>query len=91
MRHNSVVIDSTHGLIHFPHLTMLAKNPAIETSAKTQPVLIQDTTKKPPMTTKTLQHFSTTHRMPYNRYCDTSGKVYRSIESANIPLNFNDK
>ena len=32
MRHNSVVIDTTHGLIHFPHLTMQAKNAAIEAS-----------------------------------------------------------
>ena len=26
MRHNSVVIDTTHGLIHFPHLTMQVKS-----------------------------------------------------------------
>ena len=29
-------------------------------------------------------------KMAYNRYCDTSGKVYRSSESANNPLNFNN-
>ena len=34
MRHNSVVIDTTHGRIDFPQLTMQAKNVAIETSAK---------------------------------------------------------
>ena len=33
MRHNSVVIDTTHGFIHFPHLTMQAKKTAIEASA----------------------------------------------------------
>ena len=26
MRHNSVVIETTHGLIHFPHLTMQVKS-----------------------------------------------------------------
>ena len=40
MGHNSVVIDTTHGLIHFPHLTKPTKNAAIETSAKPQLVLI---------------------------------------------------
>ena len=34
MRHNSVVIDTTHSLIHFPHLTMQVKTAASETSAK---------------------------------------------------------
>ena len=42
-RHNSVVIDTTLCLIHFPHLTMQAKNAAIETSAKPQPVFFQTT------------------------------------------------
>ena len=36
MRHNSVVIDTTHGLIHFPPLTMLVKSALSQTSAKTQ-------------------------------------------------------
>ena len=57
MRHNSVVIDTTHGLIHFPHLTMQAKNAAIEANAKPQPVLIQDNTTVPPMATKTITAF----------------------------------
>ena len=52
MRHNSVVVDTTHGIIHFPHLTMQAKNAAIETSAKAQLVLIQDNKTVPPMKTK---------------------------------------
>ena len=57
MRHNSVVIHTTQGLIQFPHLTMQAKNAAIETSAKPQPVLVQDHTTVPPMTTKTITAF----------------------------------
>ena len=34
MRHDSVVIDTTHGLIHFPHLTMQVKSSLSQTSAK---------------------------------------------------------
>ena len=29
MRNNSLVIDTTHGLIHFPHLTMQVKKPQV--------------------------------------------------------------
>ena len=34
MRNNSVVIDTTHGLIHFPHLTMQVKTTSSETTTK---------------------------------------------------------
>ena len=34
MRHNSVFIDTTHGLIHFPHLTIQVKSALSQTSAK---------------------------------------------------------
>ena len=57
MRHNSVVIDTTHGLIHFPHLIMPAKNAAIEARAKPQHILVQENTTVPPMTTKTITAF----------------------------------
>ena len=57
MRHNSVVIDTTHDLIYFPHLTMPAKNAATETSTKPQTVFNQDNTTVPPMTTKTITAF----------------------------------
>ena len=59
MRHNSVVIDTTHGLIHIPHLTIQAKNAAIEAKAKHQLVLIliQDNTTVPPMATETITAF----------------------------------
>ena len=36
MRHNSIVIDATHGLFHFPYLKMQVKNAKSEKSAKTQ-------------------------------------------------------
>ena len=52
-KHNSVVIDTTHGLIHFPHLTMQVKSALSQTSAKPQPVLIHDNITIPQITTKT--------------------------------------
>ena len=57
MRHNSVVIDTTHGLIHFPHLTMQVKSALTQTSAKPQAVLNNDNITIPQMTTKTITAF----------------------------------
>ena len=45
LRHNSVVIDTTHGLILFPYLTMQIKSASSQTSAKPQVVLIYDSIK----------------------------------------------
>ena len=53
MRNNSVVIDTTHGLIHFPHLTMQAKTASSETTTKRQPVITDEALTIPPTTTKT--------------------------------------
>ena len=52
MRHNSVVIDTKHGLIHFPQLTMQVKRAWSQTSAKPQAVLIHDSITIPQMTKK---------------------------------------
>ena len=57
MRHNSVVIDTTHGLIHFPHLTMQVKCASSQASAKPQAVFIHDSITIPQMTTKTITAF----------------------------------
>ena len=57
MRNNSVVIDTTHGLIHFPHLTMQVKTASSETTTKRQPVIIDEALTIPPMTTKTVTAF----------------------------------
>ena len=54
MRHNSEVIDTTHGLIYFPHLTMQAKSALSQTSVKPQVVLIYDSITIQQMTTKTI-------------------------------------
>ena len=45
MRHNSVVIHSTHGLIFFPHLTRQVKSALSQKSAKPQAILIYDNIK----------------------------------------------
>ena len=57
MRHNSVVIDTRHGLIHFPHLTMQGESALSQTSAQPQPVLIHDNETIPQMTTKSITAF----------------------------------
>ena len=57
MRHNSVVTDTTHGLIHFPHLTMQVKSALSQTSAKPQAVLIHDSKTIPQQTTETFTAF----------------------------------
>ena len=57
MRNNSVVIDTTHGLIHFPHLTMQVKTASSETTTKPQPVTTDEVQTIPPTTTKTITAF----------------------------------
>ena len=57
MRNNSVVIDTTHGLIHFPHLTMQVKTTSSETTTKPQPVITDEALTIPPTTTKTITAF----------------------------------
>ena len=57
MRNNSVVIDTTHGLIHFPHLTMQVKTASCETTTKPQPVITDEALTIPPTTTKTITAF----------------------------------
>ena len=57
MRNNSVVIDTTHGLIHFPHLTMEVKTASSEKTLKPQPVITDEALTIPPTTTKTIPAF----------------------------------
>ena len=57
MKYNSVVIDTTHGLNHFPHLTMQVKSASSQASAKPEPVLNHDSITIPQMTTKTITAF----------------------------------
>ena len=57
MKNNSVVIDTTHGLIHFPHLTTQVKTASSETTTKPQPVITDEALTIPPTTTKTITAF----------------------------------
>ena len=59
MRHNSLVIDSKHCLIHFPHLTVKVKSATLGTrmSSKTQIVFSYGDLTVLPMTTNTLTAF----------------------------------
>ena len=58
MRNNSVDIDTTHGLIQFPHLTMNIKTASSETTTKPQPVITDEALTIPPTTTKTITAFN---------------------------------
>ena len=57
MRNNSVVIDTTHGLIPFPHLTIQVKTASSETTAKPQPVITDEALTIAPTATKTITAF----------------------------------
>ena len=57
LRNNSVVIDTTHSLIHFPHLTMQVRTASSETNRKPQSVITDDALKIPPTITKTITAF----------------------------------
>ena len=70
MRNNSVVIDTTHGLIQFHHLTMQVKTASSETTTKPQPVIMDEDLTIPPATTKTTTAF-TDHPSKWN----TTGTV----------------
>ena len=52
MRNNSVVIDTTHGLIYFPQIRMQDKIASNETTAKPQLVITDDVPRIPPGTKK---------------------------------------
>ena len=57
MRNNSVVVDTTYGLIHFPHLTMQVKIASTETTTEPQPVIMDENLTISPATTKKVTAF----------------------------------
>ena len=57
MRNNSVVIDTTDGLLKFPHLTTQIKTASNETTTKPQPVITDEALTIPPATTNTIAAF----------------------------------
>ena len=54
MKNNSIVVDTTHGLIHFPHVTMQVKTASSETIGKPHSVIIDDALTIPPSTTRAI-------------------------------------
>ena len=54
LRHNKVDVVTSHGLIHFPHLTIQVKRANCEVSAKPQLVFSDENLKNTPMTTKSV-------------------------------------
>ena len=80
MMNNSVVIDTTHGLILFPHLTTQVKTATSETNAKLQHVLTDDAQSN-------LSFCRLSLRTEHNRYCDTIGEFHGKGKSADFPLN----
>ena len=79
MRNNSVVNDTTHGLIHFPHLTMQVKTASSETTTKPQPVINDESLTIPPTTTKTITAF-----IDLPSKWDTTGTV-TPLEKSGLP------
>ena len=57
MRNNSVFIDTTNGLIHFPHFTMQIKTASSETTLKPQSIITDEALTIPTTTTKTITPF----------------------------------
>ena len=82
MRNNSVVIDTTHGLIHFPHLTMQVKTASSETTTKPQPVITDEALKIPPTKTKTITAFND-HPSKWNT-TRTVTPLEKNTETANL-------
>ena len=70
LRNNHVVIDTTHGLKHFPQLTMQVKTASSETTTKPQPVITEEALTISPTTTKTITAF-----IDYPSKWNTTGTV----------------
>ena len=85
MRNNSVVVDTTRGLILFPHLTMQVKTASSETTTTSQHG------RRPDHTTSDNQNSHSLHwpsvKMENNRYRDSLGEVYGNSKSADFPFN----
>ena len=92
MRNNSLVIDTTHGLIHFPDLTMQVKTASSETTTKLQPVITDETLTIPPTTTKTITAFidhpskwNTTGTVtPFEKFTETASLLISHSMSTKI-------
>ena len=92
MRNNSVVLDTTHGLIHFPHLTNQIKTASSEMNARPQPVITDDALTMTPTTTKTNTAFvdhpskwiTTGTVTPLEKFTETASLLIRHTMSTLI-------
>ena len=82
IKNNSSVIDSIHGFIHFPHLTMQVKTGSSEATAKPQLVRTEDALKIPPRTAKTIRAF-VHHPSKWNTTC-TVTPLEKFTETASL-------
>ena len=91
MRHNSVVIDTTHGLTHFPHLTMQVKTASTETTIKTT---ASHHWRRPEHTTNDNENKHSFRwpfvKMEHNGDCNIVGEVYVNSKFANFSLNIDN-
>ena len=89
---NSVVIDTTYGLIHFLHLTMQVKRASSETTTKPQPVITDEALTIPPKTTKIVTAFidhpsewNTTGTVtPFKKFTETASLLISHSMSTKI-------
>ena len=87
MSNNRVVVDTTHGLIHFPHLMMQVKPASCETTKKPQLMITDDALTIPPTTTKTITAF-VDHPSNWNTTGTvTPGEVDGNNKFADFPVN----
>ena len=86
IRHNSVIIDTTHGLIHFLHLTMQVKSALSQRSVKPQAVLIHKNITIPQMPTKTITAF-VDHTSEWNT-TGTVTPVEKFTETASLLISY---
>ena len=84
MRNNSVVLDTTHGLIIFPHLKMQVKTASSETTTKLQAVITDDPLTILPTTTKTITAF-VDHPSKWNTTC-TVTPLEKFTETASLQI-----
>ena len=84
MRNNSVVINTTNSLVHFPQLTMRVKIASSETSTKAQPVITDEALTIPQATTKTITAF-TDHPSKWNTI-GTGTPLEKFTETASLPI-----
>ena len=91
MRHNIVVIDTTHSLIHFPHLTRQFKTR--EAKRVLNPKLFSITNPNTTTNDNEKNHSLcwSSIRKEHNLYFDSTGESHWNSNSAVFPLNVNNK